>query len=87
MIQLPAFSDAKIAPQILKCPSSFEKLNEENKDKGEKLFANPRNAAAGSLRQLDSAITAKRDLSMFTYTAILENSDNSPRTHWDQRTA
>ena len=63
--------------------SSFEKLNEESLQKGEKLFANPRNAAAGSLRQLDSTITAKRDLSMFTYTAIVEKANEEPKTHWD----
>lgn len=50
--------------------SSFEKLNEENLKTGEKIFANPRNAASGSVRQLDSSITAKRDLSMFCYGAI-----------------
>ena len=53
--------------------SSFEKLNEDALVKGEKVFANPRNAASGSLRQLDSTITAKRDLSMFTYTGIFED--------------
>ncbi|MDD3437646.1 MAG: NAD-dependent DNA ligase LigA, partial [Candidatus Gastranaerophilales bacterium] len=52
--------------------SSFEKLNEENLQNGEKIFANPRNAASGSIRQLDSSITAKRDLSMFCYGAILD---------------
>ena len=63
--------------------TSFEKLNEENLSKGEKPFANPRNAAAGSLRQLDSSITAKRDLSMFTYTPIIERASKQPLTHWD----
>lgn len=63
--------------------SSFEKLNAENLEKGEKLFANPRNAAAGSLRQLDSTITAKRDLSMFTYTLVAEEIANPPQTHYD----
>ncbi|MBR6098137.1 NAD-dependent DNA ligase LigA [bacterium] len=63
--------------------SSFEKLNAENLEKGEKLFANPRNAAAGSLRQLDSTITAKRDLSMFTYTLVNEGLTNPPKTHYD----
>ena len=46
---------------------SFIKLNEERKEIGEKEFANPRNAAAGSVRQLDSSIAAKRNLSTFIY--------------------
>lgn len=46
---------------------SFMKLNEERKELGEKEFANPRNAAAGSVRQLDSSIAAKRNLSTFMY--------------------
>ena len=50
--------------------SSFERLNQENIDNGLKEFANPRNAAAGSLRQLDAKITEKRDLHFFAYTAI-----------------
>jgi len=45
----------------------FKQLNEERLDKGESTFANPRNAAAGSLRQLDSTITAKRPLDIFCY--------------------
>jgi len=63
--------------------TSFEKLNEENLKNGEKVFANPRNAASGSLRQLDSRITAKRDLSMFCYTAIIENGEYKPQNHYD----
>ena len=62
--------------------NSFEKLNEENLKNGEKLFANPRNAASGSIRQLDSTITAKRDLSFFTYTVIIEG-ESKIKTHWD----
>ena len=46
---------------------SFEALNEERELTGEALFANPRNAAAGSLRQLDSSITAKRRLDIFVF--------------------
>lgn len=48
--------------------SSFKKLNEEREKTGEPLFANPRNAAAGSLRQLDPTITASRKLDAFFYT-------------------
>lgn len=46
---------------------SFERLNEERRARGEELFANPRNAAAGSLRQLDPKVAASRHLDMFVY--------------------
>lgn len=47
--------------------ADFEKLNTEAKTRGDKVFANPRNAAAGSLRQLDPKICAKRQLSFYAY--------------------
>src|SRR3546814_11997744 len=45
----------------------FEKLNQAQQARGEKVFVNPRNAAAGSLRQLDPRITAKRPLRFYAY--------------------
>ena len=47
---------------------SFLQLNQEREEAGQDVFANPRNAAAGSVRQLDSSVTAKRNLSSFLYT-------------------
>ena len=53
--------------EIYMSRSAFQRLNEAQAERGERLFANPRNAAAGSLRQLDPAITAKRPLRFFAY--------------------
>lgn len=58
---------------------SFLKLNEGRKESGEQLFANPRNAAAGSLRQLDSKITAKRKLDIFIFN--IQACDKVFKTH------
>ncbi len=69
----------------------FEKLNKERYEEGQPLFANPRNAAAGSLRQLNSRVTAKRPLDIYIYGlgyAEEERGDVGanramPPTHWD----
>jgi len=60
----------------------FEKLNRSREDNNLPVFANPRNAAAGSLRQLDSSITAARPLDMFIYGTGLV-SGLEIRSHWD----
>ena len=66
--------DLEVRGEIYMPKKSFLKLNEERKKNNENLFANPRNAAAGSVRQLDSSIAAKRNLSTFIY--HLPNPDN-----------
>ena len=50
----------EVRGEIYMPKTSFEKLNEENLQNGDKIFANPRNAASGSIRQLDPTVTAKR---------------------------
>ena len=65
--------DIEVRGEIYMSKKSFEKCNEERKQKGENLFANPRNAAAGSVRQLDSSIAARRNLDFMAY--FLPNPD------------
>src|SRR5580692_5156881 len=58
--------------------SDFERLNADRDARGQPVFANPRNAASGGVRQLDPALTAQRRLSFFAYQLVLENDDAEP---------
>lgn len=60
----------------------FEKMNEARVASGEPVFVNPRNAAAGSLRQLDASITAQRPLRFFGYAAVLPDGSAPARSQW-----
>jgi DNA ligase (NAD+) len=66
--------------------TGFHKLNQERAAEGLPLFANPRNAAAGSVRQLDSRITAKRPLDIFIYMLGYAEGKATPPTHWETMT-
>jgi DNA ligase (NAD+) len=61
--------------------AGFQELNEHAQQRGEKLFANPRNAAAGSLRQLDPSVTAGRPLEMYCYGVGLSTGGRLPQCH------
>ena len=63
--------------------AGFKKLNEERAKEGLPLFANPRNAAAGSVRQLDPRITAKRPLDIYIYALGWAEGKTTPDSHWE----
>ena len=63
--------------------SLFSRFNEERVERGEPAYANPRNTAAGSLRQLDPRATATRPLDVFIYSLGHADSAAVPETHWD----
>lgn len=75
--------DIEVVGEVYMPEASFLKLNEERLDAGEPPFANPRNAAAGSLRQLNPAVTASRNLSMVTF-GVAFSSATLPGTHWEE---
>ncbi len=72
----------EIRGEVFMTKADFLALNQAQAEAGGKVFANPRNAAAGSLRQLDVRITAGRPLSLFAY-AQGESSEPVAATHWD----
>lgn len=73
----------EIRGEVFMPRSGFKKLNEDLSQRGEKLFANPRNAAAGSLRQLDPQVTAARPLMFYAYSIGQAEGVDLPATHYD----
>ncbi|SFD04013.1 NAD-dependent DNA ligase LigA [Pragia fontium] len=74
----------EVRGEVFMPQAGFEKLNEHARRNHEKIFANPRNAAAGSLRQLDPRITAKRPLTFFCYGVGLIEGGELPNSHWQR---
>jgi len=72
----------EVRGEVIMNRSDFETLNRRRAEHEEPLFANPRNAAAGSVRQLDSRITATRPLNLFAY-SVGTTGGRQYRTHWE----
>ena len=74
----------EVRGEIFMTRQGFEKMNEEQRKRGERTYANPRNAAAGALRQLDPGVTASRPLSMYCYgTGLISEGAVLPHRHSD----
>ncbi|MBH0058468.1 NAD-dependent DNA ligase LigA [Pseudoalteromonas sp. SWXJZ94C] len=76
--------ELEVRGEVFMDSAGFDKLNTEAEKRGDKVFVNPRNAAAGSLRQLDSKITAKRPLMFYAYSTGLVADGNIPQDHYQQ---
>ncbi len=68
--------------EVLISLSDFDQLNKKITENGEKAYLNPRNTAAGSLRQLDPSVTAQRPLTLYAYNILTSNGD-TPTTQWE----
>lgn len=77
--KLPARMEVR--GEVVMPHDGFAKLNKRQEEDGQKIFANPRNAAAGSLRQLDSRITAQRPLEFYAYSVAQLDGEEWPDTH------
>ena len=71
----------EVRGEVVMPHDGFAKLNQRQEEAGQRTFANPRNAAAGSLRQLDSRITAQRPLEFYAYSVAQLDDEDWPETH------
>lgn len=72
----------EVRGEVFISKSDFEELNSKRESQGLSLFANPRNAAAGSLRQLDPRVAAERSLDIFVYSLVFLSDGHRLREHW-----
>jgi len=77
-------AELEVRGEVFMDSAGFAKLNNEAEKRGDKVFVNPRNAAAGSLRQLDSKVTAKRPLMFYAYSTGLVADGQLPEDHYQQ---
>lgn len=71
-MEIPYLGELEVRGEIFMPKASFERINKEKEENGEDLFANPRNAAAGTIRQLDTSVVAKRKLDGFWYHLVVD---------------
>jgi DNA ligase (NAD+) len=84
-LSVPSYSPRRfeVRGEVYLPRAGFRKLNERRAEQGLPLFANPRNAAAGSVRQLDSAVTADRPLDIFVYSLGWADGGTPRASHWE----
>jgi DNA ligase (NAD+) len=88
-LQIPVTEKGPVVPEVLVVrgealiyKAEFEKLNQRLEEEGNKTYLNPRNTAAGSLRQLDSKVTAQRPLTILIYAIVDHQNGDVPQTQW-----
>jgi DNA ligase (NAD+) len=89
-LRIPVNADGPAAPEVLVVrgealifKADFEALNQRLENEGMKTYLNPRNTAAGSLRQLDSKVTAHRPLTLLVYAIVQHENGTVPDTQWE----
>jgi DNA ligase (NAD+) len=89
-LRIPVAEDGPDVPEVLVVrgealitKEDFKELNQKLEEEGKKTYLNPRNTAAGSLRQLDSKVTAQRPLTLLVYAIVHHENGEIPHTQWE----